>query len=113
MVIAGFPILPDEPTEPVQEFGHAPDVIIMGMGTNDYRKQSPIGWFLDQVAISEGLHETGELARRGHVDHESSSDPSVVGRKEDELCVAVADIQQEVDQGIRRSGASRNEIAGS
>jgi hypothetical protein len=98
VIVTRLPVLADEVSEAVEKLGHACDVVLVRVGADDRREEvvAPS----QQAGLDERIDEGGKLPPAADIDDERAPSPVVLGRQDDELRVAVADVQQEVDEVV-------------
>jgi hypothetical protein len=73
----------------------------MGMGADDEWEDGPPGLgFGNETLLRQDLHEAGEFSTGGRVHDDCPSRSLVIDGKEEDLRVAISDVQEEVDEAI-------------
>ena len=96
MVVAGLPELAHQRAEPIEELRHAADVVLVRVRRDDDGDEIVAPG--EERRVRERFEERRKLAGRGHVDDEGPPRPVPFRRQQDELRVAVPDVEQEVDE---------------
>ena len=100
--VARLPVLAHVLAEPTEELGHPRDVVVVRVGADDEREEVAVGGHgREERRAAKRLEQRRQLPGTADVDDDRAPRPVRPRGQEEQLQVAVADVEEEVDEVLR------------